>query len=166
MGVLQQYAGSNASNPPANVQQDFQHVAQNAPQSSLAGGLSNAFNSNQTPAFPQMLSSLFSNSNSDQKSGILSHLIGAAGPSAAGGILGSLGGLLSGGLGQGSTQLTPQQAEQVSPEAVQQLAQHAQQNDPSIVDKASSFYAQHPQVVQALGAGALAMVMSHMSQQR
>jgi hypothetical protein len=46
---------------------------------------------------------------------------------------------------------------------VQQLAEHAQASNPSIVDQASSFYAQHPQLVQGLGAGALALIMSHMS---
>jgi len=34
---------------------------------------------------------------------------------------------------------------------------------PIYVEQASSFYAQHPQLVQGLGAGALALIMSHMS---
>jgi len=62
--------------------------------------------------------------------------------------------------------VTPQQAEQVQPEAVQELAKHAQQQDPSIIDRASSFYARHPKLVQGLGAGALALIMSHMSNRR
>ncbi len=157
LGVLQQYAGASPSNPPANAQQDFQKVAQQVPQEHLASGLAEAFNSNQTPAFPEMLSNLFSQSNGQQRAGILSQLLGAAGPSLPGG-LGALAGLLKGG-----TSVTPQQAEQITPEAVQQLAAHAQQNNPSIVDQASNFYAQHPQIVQGLGAGALALIMSHIS---
>ena len=59
--------------------------------------------------------------------------------------------------------ITPQQAEQLPPDAVQELAKHAQQQDPSIIDRAGSFYAQHPTLVQGLGAGALALIMSRMS---
>jgi hypothetical protein len=101
---------------------------------------------------------MFSNSNGEQRAGILNHLLGAAGPGVGGGILGSLGGLLGGG-----SQVTPEQAQQVSPEAVHQLAEQAEKNNPSIVDQVSHFYAEHPTLVQGLGAGALALIMSHMS---
>lgn len=156
--VLEQYKGANASAPPQNAQQDFQQVAQSAQPSHLASGLAEAFRSNQTPPFPQMLANLFGQSNGQQRAGILNELLGSLGGGSATQLVGSL---LGGQAASG--QVTPQQAEQVSPEAVQQLAQHAQTNDPSIVERASSFYAQHPKVVQALGAGALALVMSHMS---
>ena len=102
-----------------------------------------------------MLSTLFRNSNGQQQAGIVNQLLGALGPSAGGGILG---GLLGGG-----SQITPEQAQQVSPEAVHQMAEQAQKQNPSIVDQASSFYAQHPTLVKALGAGSLALIMSHMS---
>ncbi len=159
LGVLQQYAGASASNPPANAQQDFQKIAQQVPQEHLAAGLAEAFRSNQTPAFPEMLSNLFSQSNGQQRAGILSQLLGASGSNLPGGLAGSLSNLLKGG-----TEVTPDQAEQVMPEAVQQLAAHAQKNNPSIVDEVSNFYAQHPKLVQGLGAGALALIMSHISQ--
>jgi len=152
MNLLQQYAGGTSNT--ANAEQDFEKVSQAAPQQHLAGGLAEAFRSNQTPAFGQMLSTLFSNSNGQQRAGILNELLGAAGPAGAG-ILGNL-------LG-GRTQVTPEQAQNVPPEAVNQLAEHAQQNDPSIVDRAGNFYAQHPTLVKALGAASLAFVMSHMS---
>jgi uncharacterized protein (DUF697 family) len=133
-------------------------VAQHAPAGHLASGLSDAFRSDQTPPFQNMLGSLFGASNGEQKAGILNQLLASVGP----GLLASgvLGGLTK---YAGAGSLTPQQAEQVPPEAVQELAQHAQQQDPSIVDRASSFYAQHPTLVQALGAGSLALIMSHMS---
>ncbi len=144
----------------SNPEQDFQHVAQHASQEHLAGGLADAFRSGGSSAFPQMVSSLFAQSNGQQQAGILNHLMGSLGPAASSGMLGGLLGSLGGG---GQTQIQPEQASQVSPEAVSQMASQAQQNDPSIVDKAGSFYAQHPTLVQGLGAGALAMVMSHMS---
>jgi hypothetical protein len=162
VGVLQQYTGASASNPPASAQQDFQKVAEQAPQAHLAGGLAEAFRSDQTPPFPQMLASLFSQSNGQQKAGLLSQLLGSAGlasgATAGSGMLGSLSSLLTGG-----SSINPQQAGEVTPDQVQQLAERAQKANPSIIEQASSFYAQHPQIVQVLGAGALALIMSHMS---
>lgn len=158
LGLLQQYTGASPANPPANAQKDFQQVSQAAPQEHLATGLAEAFRSNQTPPFPEMLAGLFGQSNGQQRAGILNQLVAAAGPALTGGMGGQLAGLLKGG-----ANVTPQQAEQVSPEAVQQLAAQAQTHNPSIIDLASNFYAQHPQLVQGLGAGALALIMSHMS---
>ncbi len=154
--LLQRYTNASASNPPESVTQDFQHVAQNAPSSQMASGLSDAFRSDQTPPFGQMVAGLFGQSNDQQRAGILNQLIGAAG---AGG-LGSLAGMLGGG---SQTQLTPEQARNISPQQVQDLAEQAHQKDPSIIDQAGSFYAQHPKLVQGLGAGALALIMSRMS---
>lgn len=159
--TLEQYSSTGVANPPANVHQDFEQVAQTAPQPQLAAGLAEAFRSNQTPPFGQMLGTLFSQSNGQQQAGILNHLLGSLGPAAGAGALGGLSGL-SGLLGSGS-QVTPQQAQQVPPETVQQLAEQAQKSNPSIVDEAGSFYAQHPTLVKALGAGSLALIMSHMS---
>jgi hypothetical protein len=161
-GLLQKYAGSSAESPHPDTVQDFGRVSQTAPASSISAGLADAFRSNSTPPFGQMVAGLFGNSSGEQRAGILNHLIGSVPQSAlSGGLLGSLTGLL----GSGSN-ITPQQAQQVSPEAVQQLAEHAEKHDPSIVDKASQFYSEHPTLVQGLGAGALALVMSRISQHR
>ena len=59
--------------------------------------------------------------------------------------------------------MTPEQAGKISPETVTELAEHAQKQSPSIVEQASAFYAQHPTLVKALGAGSLALIMSHLS---
>jgi hypothetical protein len=160
--LLQRYSGATAENAPASVNQDFSQVAQTASSDHLAGGLSHAFRSDQTPPFENMVANLFGASNGDQKAGILNQLLSSVGPAAlSGGVLGEISKYLA--AGRSNNAITPQQAEQVSPEAVQELARNAKQQDPSIVDRASTFYAQHPTLVQALGAGALAMIMSHMS---
>jgi hypothetical protein len=157
---LEQYRDASVANPPQNVQQDYQQAAEAVPSSHLADALGEAFRSGETPPFGQMLSNLFANSNPDQRAGILNHLLSTVGPAALGsGVLGSLAGLLRG----GSAEVSPEQAKQVSPEAVQQLAEHAEKQNPSIVDQASQFYSQHPKLVQALGAGSLALIMSHLS---
>ena len=55
------------------------------------------------------------------------------------------------------------QAQQVSPQAIQVLAQKAREINPGIVDAVSGFYAKNPQLVKAIGAGALALLMSRLS---
>ena len=160
IGIFEQYRNASVANPPKNVQQDYEQAADTVPSSHLADAVSEAFRSDQTPPFAQMLRSLFANSNPDQRAGILNQLLSAFGSSGlATGALGSLGGLLRG----GNVRVSAEEANQVSPEAVQQLAEHAEKQNPSIVDQASQFYSQHPKLVQALGAGSLALIMSHLS---
>jgi hypothetical protein len=150
--------GAGTAQAPAvpNPEQTFQQAAQQAPPQVVGSGLAEAFRSNQTPSFPEMVSTLFSHSNPDQRAGLLSRLMGAAGPAALSGPLAGLLGTSPGG------QVSPQQASQVSPEAVQQVAQHAQNANPSIVDEIGNFYSQHPQVVTALGGLALSIAIQHM----
>jgi hypothetical protein len=166
--VLQRYGG-----PPqpqqTNVSSDFAKVAAHAPSASLADGLATAFRSPSTPPFSEMISNLFQRSDPQQRAGILNHLIAAAGPTASG-IIGKLAGGFSGTAAQTQTSagrptITAQQAQQVQPATVGELASHAEKSDPSIVDRAGEFYAQHPKLVQGLGAAALALIMSHVSKQ-
>ena len=160
--VAGKFAGGNA--PPAEVHAAYDRVAREVPQSTLADGLTHAFKSDQTPPFEQMVSGLYGQSNPDQKAGLLNQLLGSLGP-AASQILSSLGLGAVAGADAGGT-VTPQQAQQVSPEAVQTIAQQAAKKDPSIVDQAAGFYAQHPTLVKAIGAGALALLMSRISAAR
>lgn len=84
----------------------------------------------------------------------MNRLLGAAGPGALGGLLG------------GGGTVTPEQANQVSPEQVQQLATHAEKQNPSIIDEVSRFYAQHPDVMKAAGGLALSIALQHMMRRR
>lgn len=152
--------GGGTAAAPENVHQDYQQVAQHAPQEVVADGLSQAFRSDRTPAFPEMVSNLFAHSDPNQRAGLLQRLLSAVGPGAMAGLPG-LAGLLGGG-----GQITPQTASQVSPEQVQQIAAHAEKQNPSVVDQVSSFYSQHPQVVKALGGLALTIALQHMLQRR
>jgi len=156
--IVQRYSGQAAGASPAgdDPHQDYQQVTQSAPPEVVADGLSQAFRSDRTPAFPEMVSNLFSHSDPNQRAGLLNKLLGALGP----GALGSLGSL-----GMGSS-VTPQQASELSPQQVQQMAAQAEKHNPSIVDQVSSFYAQHPQAVQALGGLALTIALQHMMRRR
>ena len=159
--LLKQVTSGNA--PAADVHAAYDQVAPAVPRGALADGLAHAFNSDQTPPFEEMVSRLFDQSNPDQKAGLLNQILGALGPGGVAQVLGTAGGPggLTSMLSKGS--VTPQQAQQVSPEAVQELAQQAAKTDPSIVETAAGFYAQHPTLIKAIGAGALALLMSRIS---
>ena len=113
-----------------DAQAHFDEVAQNASPSILSQGLSAMFHSDQTPPFSQSASQMFGQANPNQKAGMLNQLI------------------------------TPEQAAQLTPEQVQQMADHAQQNNPSIVDHMSDFYAQHSGLIKTLGGAALAIALA------
>ena len=158
--ILKRYTGGSAPTGSDSTHADFAKVAEQAPPSAMTGAITEAFRSSSTPPFEEMVSNLFGHSDDGQRAGILNHLIAAAGPAAlSSGVLANLQGMLGGSQGT----VTPEQARQVSPDAVRQLAEHAQKNDPSIVERASAFYAQHPTLVQGLGAAAVALIMRHMS---
>src|SRR5690242_10456554 len=82
--IVNRYSGEGGGTAaaPSSPHEDFQQVAQSAPQGVVASGLSQAFRSDQTPPFPQMLSSLFGKSDPNQRAGLLTRLIQAAGPGA------------------------------------------------------------------------------------
>jgi hypothetical protein len=168
-GILQQYTGAQAAGgqAPDTVHDDFDQLAQQAPQSALADGLAAAFRSDQTPAFGQMVAQLFSNANGQQRAGILNTLISALGPTIAAQLF-SQGGLsgLAGALGGGQHQVTPEQAAQVPPEAVQQIAEHAESKDPSIIDRVSNFYAEHPTLVKTIGTAALTIALAKIAERQ
>lgn len=159
--IASQLASGSAS--AADVHSTYDQVAHTVPQGDLADGLSEAFRSDQTPPFEQMVTGLFNQSSPDQKAGLLNQLLAALGSGGAAQVLASTGGLggLAGMLSGG--RVTPQQAEQVPPQAVEVLAQQAAKKDPSIIDRAAGFYAQHPTLVKAIGVGALALLMSKIS---
>jgi hypothetical protein len=89
---------------------------------------------------------------------------GGAGASSGGG--GGLGSLIEMIRGGGQTEVTPEQAAQIPPEAVEQIAQQAHDKDPSIVDRVSDFYAEHPTLIKTLGAAALTIALAKIAQRQ
>lgn len=161
--LLKQYTSGGSPNP-ANAADHFDQVAQNAPPGMIAEGLSAVFRSNQTPAFGSLVSNLFSQSNGEQKAGLLNELISSVGPGTLANIAGS--GVLAGLLGGGANQVTAAQAQSVSPEMVERLASHAENADPSVVDRASSFFAQHPTLIKTLGGAALSIALAKVAERQ
>jgi len=160
MDMLNQALGSQQGAP------QFNQVAQNAPNDVLAKGVSEAFASNQTPDIGSMVSQLFGQSNGMQQAGMLNQLLGTLGPGVmaglAGGALGSI-------MKPGQTQITPNQASQLSPQQVQDVVNHANDVHPGgVADQLGEFYAQHRTLINTLGGVAATVAMmkmkDHMSQ--
>lgn len=161
--ILKQYTGG--STPSGNPEEHFDQVAHNVPTSSMAGGLAAALGSGGASGFGQMASRLFANGNSGAQAGMLGTLLAAAGPSVLAQFSQSHpGSPLTGMLQQGQTTMTPQQAAAVDPNEVQALAANVHQENPGIVGRISEIYAEHPTAIKALGAGALAIAMKHISE--
>jgi hypothetical protein len=179
-GLLQKYTGAQTAQAQDSVHDDFDQVAQAAPQPAVADGLAAAFRSDQTPNFGQMTSNLFNNSNPQQRAGLINTLIKYAGPTVlshvmsrggsnaagdagGGGGLSTLINLFKGGQQQ---EVTPEQAQQIPPEAVAQVAAQAEQHDPSIIDHISNFYSEHPTLVKSLGTAALTIALAKIAQRQ
>jgi hypothetical protein len=164
--LLSQFVGGSNT---ASAQQ-FHEVAQNAPPDLLSQGLSAMFRSDQTPPFGQMAGQLFGQADPNQRAGMLTQLLNGMGPGALTSLLAGGGGALSGILGQltqGGTApatITPDQASKLTPEQVQVIANHAEQHSPGIIDKMSSFYAEHPGLVKTLGSAALTIALAKMAE--
>ena len=165
-GILSQYAGGSTP-PDADVHQHFDQVSQAAPASSIAQGLAAAFNSGQTPPFAQMAAQMFGNSGGGVQASVLNTLLASAGPAVLSQFLGGggAGSVLSSILGGGgATTVTPAQAATVPPEEMQALAEHVAKHDPSIVDRVSSVYAEHPTLIKGLGAVAMGIALKKVAE--
>ncbi len=163
--ILEQYSGGTTGQPSPDVEQHFDDVSQNAAPEELSHGLTEAFRSDQTPPFGDMIGHLFGQADTNQRTGMLNQLLGGLAPSVLGSVLGggALGGLLNRAGGH-QVQLRPEEVEQLNPEQVQELARHAEQENPGIIEKMSGFYAQNPALVKSLGGAALAVVLGKMAQ--
>ena len=153
-GLLQQLSQHGNEPAPAEARDEFHRIAQTAPPEALSQGLQEAFESDRTPPFGQMVAQLFGHSDDQQKRGML------------GALLGGLGGAAQPVLAQAGVDAQPEHAPQLSGGQVQQIAEQAQKADPGIVGQMSQFYAQHPVLVKSLGGMAMALVLGRMHSPR
>ncbi len=171
-GLLQQYIGGSDQVPARDAQGHFNQVAQSAPTDLLSQGLAAMFRSDQTPAFGQMAGQLFGQANGNQQAGMLNQLLGSMAPGVLSSLLGGAGGAGLAGIleqltqGRSTPAVTPELASQLTPEQVQQIANHAEQNDPSVIETMSSFYAEHSTLVNTLGGAALSIALAKMADRR
>ena len=164
-GLLQQYLGGASSHAnSAQAENHFGQIAQSAPGGLLTDGLSAAFRSDQTPPFGQMVGQLFGNGNSQQQTGMIGTLLASLTPAAIAALTSS--GALSNLMGSGGTVTTTPTTEQMktlTPDQVAQIATHAEQHSPGVVEQMSSFYALHTSLIKTLGGAALAIALAKMA---
>jgi hypothetical protein len=145
---------------PTDTQQDFDEVSRQVPADALGQGLADAFRSDRTPDFGSMVGSLFGGSNAQQRAGLLGQLISAVGPA----VLSSLGGGAIGRMLKGrASEVSPEDAAQLDPDQVREIASAAEKQDPGIMDRVGAYYAQHPEVVKVLGGSALAILLGQLA---
>jgi hypothetical protein len=149
--VLAQYTSGAAS--PQDAAAHFDQVAQAADPATLAQGVSAVMHSDQTPPFAQIVSQLFTSATPDQKTAMLNTLLA----SAPANLRGEISGMMPG--AGGSTAVTATQAASTSSDTVAKIAQRLHDQGPGVVDKMSSFYAQHPTLVKTLGSAAMIIAM-------
>src|SRR5688500_3698211 len=100
--ILNQYSQGQAG----NADDDFDRVAPHAPRQAMSQGVAEAFRSDQTAPFPNMLGQMFGQAAPNQRANILNSLLASLGPAVLSGMMsrggsGGLGGMLGGGSGMG-----------------------------------------------------------------
>ena len=167
--ILNQYA-QQASNPPSTVVDDFDRVAHEADPDELGAGLEEAFRSDATPPFEDMVGQLYEESDDDTRAGLLNEILGSLPGGAAGGLAGALGGGLLGGLLRdrlGSNgRISPREAHEIPARDIKVATAEAARRNPGLMERLSRYYARHPQLVQMLGQTALSVLMSGMARRR
>lgn len=163
MDVLSQYAHT-PNHPPPQVLQDFDEVAREAPPDDVSEGLAEAFRSDETPPFEQMVGQLYDRSDSYQRAGLLNEILGAFGGMGGGLAGGVLGGALRNAVR--GDRISPESTRDIPVSDVEAAAAEAARRNPNIIERVSRFYAEHPQLVQVLGNAALSIAMGQMARRR
>ena len=118
----------------------YENAAREAPREDVSHGLHEAFRSDETPPFEQMIGQLFGRSDPNQRAGFLNQILGR--------------------------RVTAQEATEVPVGEVESATAQAAAGNPSIMERASRFYADHPQLVQTLGQVAIGVAMNAMTNRR
>ena len=167
LDILNQYA--NPSPAAASTSEThFDQVANEVPPERLGRGVAETMRSDETPPFADMVGNLFQRSDPQQRAGLLNQILASLGPQVlsglAGGVLGRvLGGSTASAAGARRPQVTPHQASQVTPEQMREIAVHAEQHNPNVVDQVGNFFGQHPDLVKGLGGMALAVLLGKLA---
>lgn len=142
-----------------DVDARFDEVARQASPDELGAGVAEALRSDQTPPMGEMVSQLFGRSSSSQQAGLLNQILSTLGPAVASAIAGGALGRI---LRPGQTQVTPEQAKQMSPSDVTEIVNHAEKQKPEVADQLGRFYAEHSGLIKTLGSTALLIALSKM----
>jgi hypothetical protein len=89
-------------------------------------------------------------------------VMGAVHPSKVAEVLGGAG--LGHALGGARPQVTAEEAQKVSPQAVNELANHAENTNPAVFETLGNFYSRHPTLAKTLGATALGVALKKIAE--
>ncbi len=104
---------------------------------------------------------MFGNSSPDQKAGALNQILATLGPLRRRPLPAARWAAC---WRRGRHRSTPDQASQLSPAQVTEIAAHAEQAHPGVVDQLSQVYAQHSGLIKTLGSAALMVALAKMKE--
>ena len=165
--VLQQYAAETGVRSVQKVEQDFEAVVQQVPAEHVTTGLAEAMHSEHTPPFEDMLGESFERGDDVQRAGLVRQLVDAAGPVAVQPLVER--GALSRGADGSVSAAALENADvvrQLDPDLVRQIARDAVQEDPTVIDRMSEFFAVHPAAGKTLGGAALSVALGKIAEAR
>lgn len=163
--VLRKYVADTGVHSVANVEIDFDRVAQALPAEHLTQGLSEALRSEQTESFEQLVGQSFEQSNAEGRAAVLNQLLDAGGPAA----MQTLQRVLpepSAVMNAAAPSVTTEQAEKVDSHTVQQIAYLAQQDNPQVIDRISNYFAEDPAQAKTLGVATLNITLEKIARQQ
>lgn len=152
--LLQQIVGA-AGPTPTQVDE----VAQNANREQVQGGVAAALGSAGAPQLSNVVAELFAKSTPEQRAAILNAITERLG---AGALANVAGGVLAGHEGTGTPAVSADETAAITPDHVRDVVDAATAQDPGLLQRVSSFYAEHPALVKTLGSGLLMVALAHM----
>ena len=151
-GVLNNVMGGNLNEQEVNSHYD--QIASAVPQQTLGASIGPALQSLGLGQAQQGIANSAQQMSPAQRGGLMQQLLGGFGNSGV-----NVGSLLS---QLGINQSVANNPQSATPDEVATLASHAQANNPSVFQEAMGFYSQHPTLVKALGAAAIAQIATHL----
>ena len=152
--ILQQIV--NAATAPDARQID--QVTREASKDDLRSGVTEALRSEQTPPLSEMVGAMFEKASPQERADILNTLVEKLGPGALAGVAG---GALAGHEGRDAPLVPVDKASAITIDQVRDVVDTAERHDePGLMDRLGGFYAEHPDLVKTLGAGALMIALA------
>lgn len=161
--ILGRYAKGPRLLPPAEIEHDFEEVLHEAGPGALEEAFAEAFRSEETPPFEEMVAKLFEGSDASTRAGLLDNLLAGLQPSALGTMRGTVFADVLRRYAAGA-RVAPARAAEVDPEHVREAALQARRQNPGVLERVSRFYARHPEAMRHLGNDVMAIVLSRLAQ--
>ena len=164
MDILGRYADVRRVPHPVEIEHDFDEVAHEAGPDALQDGIAEAFRSDSTPPFEEMVAQLFDGSDPRVRAGLLDNLLAGLKPAAVGSVGGGLNDIWR--RYAAGARVAPDRAADVDSREVMEVARQARKQNPGVLERVSRFYARHPELVRRLGNVAMGIALSKMAHRR